>query len=299
MSMASNLAQRVERAISKLKSLRDDADLGVVEVVACGKAAIPALRELLFQGDPSDASQPRCRAIEALASLNAHGVLIDYLNILVLIQCMDAGRRADPAERLGDDAVINAAAVVVAEVRDEQVFHLLQELGKRPSLTGVISALGSFGRIEAIPLLINALEHDASRPAAEEALKKVGRSARSPLIASATLPLPSKEHESVSSLRRRRSALRLLKEIGILPQMWPELRCLMSDEDARISTLVCEIGVLNAHPDEKYDVLQRLIDVSAEDDWMVHDDVEECLVHYFESMRSEGGQRGRSPPSRE
>ncbi len=144
-------------------------------------------------------------------------------------------------------------------------------------------------------MLINALEHDASRPVAEEALKKVGRSARSPLIASATSPLPSKEHESVSSLRRRRSTLRLLKEIGILPQMWPELRCLMSDEDARISTLACEIGVLNAHPDEKYDVLRRLIDLSAEDDWMVRDDVEECLVHYFESMRSAEGQRGRSP----
>jgi HEAT repeat protein len=173
-----------------------------------------------------------------LASLNAHSVLTEYLNIRALIECMDAGRRADPAERLGDDVVINAAAAAVAEVRDEQVFQLLREFGKRPSLTGVINALGSFGWIEAIPLLINALEHDASRPAAEEVLKKVGRSAWSLLIASATLPLPSKEHESVSSLRRRRSALRLLKEIGILPQMWPELRCLMSDEDAGIRCAV-------------------------------------------------------------
>jgi hypothetical protein len=41
---------------------------------------------------------------------------------------------------LGDDAVINAAAVAMAEVRDEQVFVLLRELGKWPSLTGVISA---------------------------------------------------------------------------------------------------------------------------------------------------------------
>jgi hypothetical protein len=58
-----------------------------------------------------------------LASLNAHSVLNEYLNILVLIERMDAGRRADPAEHLGDDAVIKAAAAAVAEVRDEQVFQ--------------------------------------------------------------------------------------------------------------------------------------------------------------------------------
>jgi PBS lyase HEAT-like repeat len=286
--------------MSKLKSLRDDGDLGVVEAVACGKAAIPALRELLFQGDPSGLFRPRCRATQALALLDAHEVLIEYLHIEVLIESMDDGRcAADPAERLGDDAVINAAAVAVAEVRDEQVFRLLRELAKRPSLTGVISALGSFGRIEAIPLLINALEHDASRPPAERALKKLGAAARSGLIASAKLPLPSKEHESVASLRRRRSSLQLLNQIGILRQLWSELRCLMSDEDARISTIVCEIGVLNAHPDEKYDVVHRLIDLSAEADWMVREDVEDCLADYFEGMRSDGGQRGRSPPFRE
>jgi hypothetical protein len=300
MRMVANLAQNVERAISKLKSLRDDGDLGVFEAVACGNAAIPALRELLFLGDPRGLFRPRCRAVEALASLDAHEVLIEYLHIEVLIESMDDGQRAaDPGERLGDDAVINAAAVAVAEVRDEQVFQLLRALAKRPSLTGVISALGSFGRIEAIPLLINALVHDASRPTAERALKKFGAAARSGLIASAKLPLPSKEHESVASLRRRRSSLQLLNQIGILRQMWSELRCLMSDDDARISTIACEIGVLNAHPDEKYDVVNRLIDLSAEADWMLREDVEDCLVDYFESMRSDGGQRGRSPPFRE
>jgi hypothetical protein len=63
---------------------------------------------------------------------------------------------------LGDDAVINAAAVAMAEVRDEQVFVLLRELGKWPSLTGGISAWGSFGRIESIRLLINAHERESA-----------------------------------------------------------------------------------------------------------------------------------------
>jgi hypothetical protein len=49
--MVSNLSRNVEQAISKLKSLRDAGDLGVVEAVACGKAAIPAPRDLLFHGE--------------------------------------------------------------------------------------------------------------------------------------------------------------------------------------------------------------------------------------------------------
>jgi hypothetical protein len=56
---------------------------------------------------------------------------------------------------------------------------------------------------------------------------------------------------------------------------WPELRCLMSDSDARISTLACKIGVLNAHSDEKHDVLLRLIELPADADWMLRDDIAE------------------------
>lgn len=44
-------------------------------------------------------------------------------------------------------------------------------------------------------------------------------------------------HESELSLRRRRSALKLLDEIGILRPTWPELRCLMGDTNAKISML--------------------------------------------------------------
>jgi hypothetical protein len=228
-----------------------------------------------------------------LAALDGHNVLVEYLNVSVLSACLDPGRMAtDPVERLGDDAVINAAALALAKVRDPQVLSLLRELAKRASLTGVIGALGSFGQVESIPLLINALEDDASRPTAEAALKKVGQAARSALIASANLRSPSQEHESVSSLRRRRSVLTLLNEIGILREMWPELRRLMSDGDARISTLACKIGMLHAHPEEKYDVLRHLIDLSADADWIVRDDVEECLADYFGNMRSEEG-RGR------
>jgi hypothetical protein len=62
--------------------------------------------------------------------------MIEYLNAAVLSERLDGGRTAtDPVERLGDDAVINAPAVALAEVRDERVFLLRRELGKRPSLS--------------------------------------------------------------------------------------------------------------------------------------------------------------------
>jgi hypothetical protein len=76
--------------------------------------------------------------------------------------------------------------------------------------------------------------------------------------------------------------------------MWSELRCLMNDDYARISALACEIGMLNAHPDEKYDVVHRLIDLSAEADWMVREDVEDCLADYlFRASAIGGGSQGQ------
>ncbi len=44
--------QEVEQAIAKLKSLQDG-DVGVVDVIAFGKQAIPALRRILFERERS------------------------------------------------------------------------------------------------------------------------------------------------------------------------------------------------------------------------------------------------------
>jgi HEAT repeat protein len=271
--MLANPAQDVEQAIRKLKSLHDG-DIGVVEVIACGKPTIPALRTLLFEREPSGLFQTRCRAVEALAKLGAHDVLFDYLS---------TGRVADdPVERLGDDAVINAAAQALVRVREERVFQLLLRLAQRPSLTGVIRALGAFGRQEAIPLLINALEDDASRQAAEAALKKTGRAARPALVSSANSRVPSPEHESESSLRRRRSAVRLLLEIGISQKIWPALRRLMRDADAKISLLACKLCLVSAPATEKGNAIHRLISLLSGADWMLRDEIEACLMAHVE-----------------
>ena len=163
----------IERAIAKLKSFHDG-DIAVLEVVACGDRAIPALRTLLFDREPSGLFEVRVRAVDALAKLGAHEVLVEFLS--------SPRDVTDPVERLGEDAVINAAARALADHSDQRVFELLLRLAHRPCLTGVISALGTSRRPEAIPLLVKALSEDASRNTAESALQRIGAAARPALI---------------------------------------------------------------------------------------------------------------------
>ena len=132
----------MQRALDRLKSLHDG-DLGVLDVVACGRRAIPLLRSLLLEGASSGVYHPRCRAVEALAALGAYDVLIEFLS---------APREvADPVNRTGEEAVISAAARALADNREERVLPLLLELAKRQPLEGVIDALGSFRCAQAIP----------------------------------------------------------------------------------------------------------------------------------------------------
>jgi len=80
----------VENAIAALKSFQHG-DRGVLDVIACGARAIPALRAMLFEHERSGLFQARCRVVQALAALGAYDVLIEFL---------EANRTiADPVER--------------------------------------------------------------------------------------------------------------------------------------------------------------------------------------------------------
>ncbi len=266
----------VEQAITKLKSL-SEGDLGVAYVIACGERTIPVLRRILFEREPSGLFQPRCRAIEALAGLRAHKVLIEFLQ---------ADRKiADPIERLGEDAVINAAALALANVREQRVFELLLRLARRPALTGVIGALSAFRRTEAIPLLVDALEEDVSRHTAETALWKLGQKARVALLRTVDLKVPSGERESESSARRRRSALKLLAEMDGSRATWRRLRHLMHDNDAKLAAPACEIGLARASASERTDAVRRLIELLAQEDWVLREEIETYLTVHFASAR--------------
>jgi hypothetical protein len=203
------LAHDLEQAINKLKSLHDG-NLGVVETIGCGIRAIPALRTILFEREPSGLFETRCRVIQALATLNAREVLIEFLTT-----SHDA---TDPVERLGDDAVVNAAARAVAKYREESVFQVLLSLAGLRLLPGVVAALSSFARQETIPYLIDALAEDECRPIAEAALEKLGHAARHALRQVVTTGTGSPEVESPSRARQRQSALGLLVKMTYSPK---------------------------------------------------------------------------------
>jgi len=191
----------LDAAVRKLRSLHDG-DLGVVETVLCGKRAIPALRAVLFEREPSGLFETRCRAVQALSALKAHDVLVEFL--------ANSHWAADPVERLGDDAVINAAARALAKHRDEDTFQVLLKLSKQRLLPGVVAAIGSFKRAAAIPYLVAGLAEDECRPFAETALEKFGAQARAALTQIVNETATSPDSDSPSCVRQRQSALRIL-----------------------------------------------------------------------------------------
>jgi HEAT repeat protein len=197
-------SRSLETSLAKLKSLHSG-DIGLIEVTSFGVGAIPPLRELLFERDPSGLYHTRCRAVDALAALQAYEVLLDFL--------ATAREIVDPVERVGEDAVINAAARALGHARDERAFQVLLVLARTRTLAGVIAALGAFKRHEAIPYLVAALEEDDCRLTAERALRNFGRTAQPALRGAALARSPSVGMESISSQRRRRSARILLSEM--------------------------------------------------------------------------------------
>jgi HEAT repeat protein len=278
----------VRQPIDKLKSLHDGYR-GVIEVVTCGNKAIPALRVLLLQREPSGLYQPRCLAVRA--ALEAYDVLVEYLNAPREI--------ADPVERAGEDAVINAAACALAGLQEERIFALLLSLAETRLLPGVIVALDGFGKVEAIPYLVEALSEDESRPAAEAGLRNLGFPARQALLVAAAHCSPSVERESDSSLRRRRSALALLTEIGIRPETWPLLRRLMQDHDSKIAMLACKICLTSAIESEKDAAMHRLISFFPSVDFVLTDEIEQCLAFHFDDVEKVSAaaiQAGDRPP---
>ncbi|MGB8631759.1 MAG: hypothetical protein WCD69_20670 [Xanthobacteraceae bacterium] len=215
--------------------------------------------------------------VQALAALDAYDALIDFLKANRTI--------ADPVERVGEDAVINAAALALANVREQRVFELLLRVAQRSSLTGVIGALGRLGRVEAIPVFIDALEEDASRHRAETALWKLGKKACPALLSTVNVKLPSGGRESESSARRRRSALKLLAEIDRSRAAWRRLRHLMLDDDAPLAARACEIGLTRGSASERTDAFRRLIELLPQKDWVLREEIEAYLTIHLASAR--------------
>lgn len=262
----------MEAAFIRLMSLRDG-DRGVVDVVALGRSAIPALRALLFRREPSGLYQPRCHVVEALARLGAQDLLIEFLK--------QARPAKDPVEDAGEEAVLNAAARSLGPVEDQRMFPLMLSLAETRLLSGPITVLGMFQRDEALPCLIRALEDDVARPAAEDAIRKFGARARSALLEAASDSARTGHFETESSRRRRRAVLSLLLELGDEAQVPPvQASALVGDEDHVIAVLGCRVVLEYGTDQERWAAVQRLIGLLPVVHWLTRRDIESCLVRH-------------------
>jgi len=262
---------RLQLAIEAVRSLRNG-DRGVAEAIACGKEAIPLLRELLFEREPSGLFESRRRAVEALAALSAQDVLIEFLESSPDI--------ADPVERLGEDAVMNAAARSLRELRNPRALQLFLSLVRRRPLSGVVAALGGFQAPETIPYFIDALAEDECRPEAEAALQKMASLAHDALIVAALQDPTRKDRESESRLRQRRSALALLVQTGVRSSEWPALRNIMEDQDPKLMVLACRLCLACAPELERREAIDRLRRLLPSADLPLRLDIEHCLAQH-------------------
>jgi hypothetical protein len=269
---------RVRQAIDRLKSLHDP-DGGLVDVVTLGAVAIPALSEVLFAREPSGLFQVRCRAVEALAALKAFSTIAQFLRMHREI--------ADPVERLGDDAVVSAAARAMARLREPWVYELLAELARRRPLQGVLAGLGSFFRAEFVPIFIGALQEDELRLTAEAILRGFGSKARTALLAAAREPGEDARSESDSHLRKRRSAIALLADIGVSRRDWSRLRPLVDDADHQIALLACELGLKVGSKTDQAHIASRLQAIWPAACWIHRERIDQLMESLYPSEQEQ------------
>lgn len=263
-----NLQTEIRLWINRLNSLVEG-EQASMRLVALGPVAIDPLRHFLLFGSPRGVFQPRQWAVEALAALGAKNVLLEYLE--------RDEPTSDPVVRHGEDAVRNTAARLISQWKTDDVLQLLLTLAKRRRLPGVIFALGEFHRKEALPYLESALEDDVARPAAEEALTKLGAVATEMLIACSVRKTINESQEVPSSLLRRRSAAKILADSDLGLSFWPRLRALLDDTDPEIVAQAAKLAALSSSaPDQEHAVV-ALLRILPDAPWHVREELSNCL----------------------
>jgi hypothetical protein len=259
----------VHRLICELETLYRG-EGAVASLIALGPVAIEPLSKYLLEGKPSKVFQPRLWAVKALAGLWAREVLVAYL--------LQEREIADPQERFGEEAVASAAARSLASWPDEDTRRFLLELSERRLLNGVIDALAEFQTPEAIPYFERALEDDFYRPAAENAFLKLGVMAGDALSQSAVTPRPNPSLETPGSLKRRRSAIRLLNIIGGSAFHWLIVRDLLHESDSELVVEASKLGLRYGSEEDREMMANRLMELLSSAPWHLRQDIEENLV---------------------
>jgi hypothetical protein len=261
--------QQIARLIKGLDSLTGGEE-AAARLAECGAAAIPPLRSYLLRGRPRKIFQPRVWSVQALARLGGKDVLLEYLFLTKNI--------ADPEDRFGEEAVESAAARALSAWPSESMFRTLMELSKRRTLAGLIDALVEYKRPECIPYFEHALEDDYYRPAAERAFVKLGAMSRETLAFSAVRPHPGPSEEAPASLRRRRSAIRALCEIGILDDHWRIIHELIMEPDMELAVTASKLGLDYASQPDRLIMARRMIEFMSTAPWHLQEDIENILI---------------------
>ncbi len=269
----------LDRALADLRALART-DRGVLEAIACGPIAIPALRSILFAREPSGLFTPRCAAVEALAALGAEDVLIEFLSAPHEI--------ADPVARVGTEAVMDCTARALLRCPDPRLPVLLLRLAETRLLPGAIEWLGAHGRIAALPCLIRALGDDVAWPSAIQGLHSLGVVAIPALWRAAADPAPDRDHETDTSRRRRRAALAVLRDIDADAGAAPAgaLERLADDGDPGISAAALCLQLDTGVVADRRTVARRLIAALDRADIAVCYDIEACLMRHADLARS-------------
>lgn len=245
-----------------------DGESASAKLAASGPRAIAPLANFLLRGRPSGIPQPRCWAVRALFGLGATNVLIDYL---------DQGPAHDPVVRLAEEAVQREAALALASLGTTESFLVLLRVSHRQRIPGVIEALGRFGRREAVPILLDALEDDFCRPWAESALEAHFDHDSDLMIRSVFEAHPAADQEDRSSLRRRRALLRLLRGYREPMDVAHRLARLIDSPDPELAVDACAIALASGTADDRRRASQRLVALEPDASWDLHGDIKALL----------------------
>jgi len=285
-------AAEMESLISDLESLVDG-EAAAERLSAAGPAAIPWLECFLLSGPARTVALPRCRAVHALGELGAQGTLLAYFG--------QHRHPEDAAVRLAEDAVRSAVAEELAKLKCDEVYEALLDAARDRVTGGLIRALSEFRRAKSIPVLFSALDDDLCREEARAALRAMPTETRS----FASLLLRGTHPDSlrfVSSLRKRRSVLQLLRELGADAEDWPSLREYLQDPDSDSVIAVAGMGFALGRTEDYPHIIDELFRISSHLNWVQEDDVMRMLdLHPEETrttvrrLRDEESGRGEHP----
>lgn len=248
-----------------------DGDLAADMLIACGQCAIPYLAHFLLDGPPRTIALPRCRAVRVLAELAAFPPLISYF--------LKYKRSQDAAILFAEDAIRSAIARELLRWKTEEVFNTLLDAARQRATSGLIFALGEFRRPESVPLLFDVLEDDLCREEAKDGLRKVPDAAREYAILSIR-GLTSTTFYGPCAVRRRRAVLQLVKEFGIPPNEWEDIRPFLLEKDPDILIAVAQIGATAAPRSDQPQIIAALLNNSDHLNWLQEKDVIQLMDAY-------------------